>query len=157
VCRILIIDTDPQVIDVVQRYLQEFDVKMVDGPAALAAYLQDEPAITLVCPQQGLSVIKELAAAGAGTCPSRLCGLTADLTETAVDELYNAGVTDIVWKPLHPVLIQRRLNDILTFQRIYGKERNQASFIVDITDRLEQLNQRARAKVDAIYRDRGLL
>ncbi|MDI1464406.1 response regulator transcription factor [Catellatospora sp. KI3] len=116
--RVLVVDDDPTVSDVVRRYLEhaEFEVELAaDGPGALEAYRRHRPDLVildLMLPGvDGLEVCRRMRADGAAPVP--IIMLTALGEET--DRVFGLelGADDYVTKPFSPRELVLRARSVL--------------------------------------------
>ncbi len=115
--RILVVDDDPTVSDVVRRYLERagFDVALAgDGPTALAAYAREQPdlvVLDLMLPgMDGLEVCRRLRAASDGVAVIMLTALGEESDRVLGLQI---GADDYVTKPFSPRELVLRVQSVL--------------------------------------------
>ena len=115
--RILVVDDDPTVSDVVRRYLERagYDVALAaDGPAALGAYAREEPdlvVLDLMLPgMDGLEVCRRLRNASTEVPIVMLTALGEESDRVLGLQL---GADDYVTKPFSPRELVLRVQSVL--------------------------------------------
>ncbi|MBV1854200.1 response regulator transcription factor [Catellatospora tritici] len=116
--RVLVVDDDPTVSDVVRRYLEhaEFEVELAaDGPAALAAYQRHRPDLVildLMLPGvDGLEVCRRMRADGAAPVPIIMLTALGEETDRVLG--LELGADDYVTKPFSPRELVLRARSVL--------------------------------------------
>jgi DNA-binding response OmpR family regulator len=115
--RILVVDDDPTVSDVVRRYLERsgYDVVVApDGPAALGSYIREQPDLVildLMLPgMDGLEVARRLRASTAGVPIIMLTALGEESDRVLGLQI---GADDYVTKPFSPRELVLRVQSVL--------------------------------------------
>ncbi|GHJ45559.1 DNA-binding response regulator [Catellatospora sp. TT07R-123] len=116
--RVLVVDDDPTVSDVVRRYLEraEFEVELAaDGPAALAAYAGHRPDLVildLMLPGvDGLEVCRRMRADGGPPVPVIMLTALGEETDRVLG--LELGADDYVTKPFSPRELVLRARSVL--------------------------------------------
>lgn len=115
--RVLVVDDDPTVSDVVRRYLERagFDVALAaDGPAAMAAFEQRRPALVvldLMLPgMDGLELCRRMRARDGDVAVVMLTALGEEADRVVGLEI---GADDYVTKPFSPRELVLRVRSVL--------------------------------------------
>ena len=125
--RVLVVDDEPMVREVLERYLRNegFDVSTAeDGPEALATFASDEPDLVLLdlmLPQiDGYEVFRRMRA----TAETPVIMLTARGEETDRVVGLELGADDYVTKPFSPREVVARVRAVLRRTRAAGGRRS---------------------------------
>lgn len=120
--KILVVDDEPDIVDIIRFYLQTNGYAVVcaaDGPAALARVFADTPDLILLDVRMpgmsGFEVLQQLKA-DARTAQTPVILLTARADMPAVTQGWNLGADNYVTKPFDLNELARIVQNVLAFR-----------------------------------------